>query len=81
MITTLTNKKQGPSWSWSYGSWIFNYLCNQCLSPLTLWFRTPFMVRCTWYNIMWYSLSVIRDRSGFVMGTPVPPPIKLTATI
>jgi len=22
----------GPSWSWSYGSWI--YLCNQCLSPL-----------------------------------------------
>ena len=25
-----------PSWSWSYGSWIYNYLCNQCLSPLTL---------------------------------------------
>jgi len=22
------------SWSWSYGSWIYNYLCNQCLSPL-----------------------------------------------
>jgi hypothetical protein len=19
-----------PSWSWSYGSWIYNYLCNQC---------------------------------------------------
>ena len=27
----------GPSWSWSYGSWIHNYLCNQCLSPLKLW--------------------------------------------
>jgi hypothetical protein len=27
-------------WSWSYGSWIFNYLCNQCLSPLKLWVRT-----------------------------------------
>jgi hypothetical protein len=26
-----------PSKSWSYGSWIYNYLCNQCLSPLTLW--------------------------------------------
>jgi hypothetical protein len=26
---------------WSYGSWIYNYLCNQCLSPLTLWVRTP----------------------------------------
>ena len=24
----------GPSWSWSYGSWIYNYLCDQCLSPL-----------------------------------------------
>jgi len=23
-----------PSWSWSYGRWIYNYLCNQCLSPL-----------------------------------------------
>ena len=32
----------GPSWSWSYGSWIYNYLCNQCLSPLTLWVRIPF---------------------------------------
>ena len=28
---------QGPSWPWSYGSWIYNYLCNQCLSPLMLW--------------------------------------------
>jgi hypothetical protein len=37
-ITTFT----GPSWSWSYGSWIYNYLCNQCLSPLKLWVQTPF---------------------------------------
>ena len=22
-------------------SWIYNYLCNQCLSPLTLWVRIP----------------------------------------
>jgi len=28
-------------WSWSYGSWIYNYLCDQCLSPLTLWIRIP----------------------------------------
>jgi hypothetical protein len=26
--------------SWSYGSWIYNYLCNQCLSPLKLCIRT-----------------------------------------
>jgi len=24
----------GPSWLWSYGSSIYNYICNQCLSPL-----------------------------------------------
>ena len=23
------NTLEGPSWSWSYGSWIYNYLCNQ----------------------------------------------------
>jgi len=23
---------RGPSWSWSYGSWIYNYLCNPYLS-------------------------------------------------
>ena len=39
------------SWLLSYGSWIYNYLCNQCLSPLMLGVRT--MTRCTWYNIMW----------------------------
>jgi len=27
----------GPWWSWSYGSWIYNYLRYQCLSPLMLW--------------------------------------------
>ena len=32
----------GASSSWSYGSWIYNYLGNQCLSPLTLWVRNPF---------------------------------------
>ena len=28
-------------WLWSYGSWIYNYLCYQCLSPLKLWVRIP----------------------------------------
>ena len=27
----------GLSWLWPYGNFIYNYLCNQCLSPLTLW--------------------------------------------
>ena len=34
---TISVRVEGPSWSWSYGSWIYNCLFNQCLSPLTLW--------------------------------------------
>jgi len=29
------------SWSWSYDSWIYNYVCNQCQIPLMLWVRIP----------------------------------------
>jgi len=43
---------RGRRGSWSYGSWIYNYLYNLCLSPLKLWVRTPFIARCTRYNIM-----------------------------
>jgi hypothetical protein len=35
------------SWPWSYGSWINNYLCNQCLSPLMLRVRISIRARCT----------------------------------
>ena len=27
--------------SWSHGSWIYKYLCNQCLSTLKFWVRIP----------------------------------------
>ena len=30
---------EGALWSWSYGSWIYNYL-QLCLSPLMLWVQT-----------------------------------------
>jgi hypothetical protein len=45
-----------------HGSWVYNYICNQYLSPLKLWIWIPFMARCTRYNIMWYSLSVTYER-------------------
>jgi hypothetical protein len=46
IITTnhmITNTKclSGHQLSWPYDSWIYNYLCNQCLSPLKLWVRIP----------------------------------------
>ena len=53
----------GPLWSGSYGSWIYNYLYNQCLSPIKLCVRTLFMARCTRYNNRWLSLSVTCRRS------------------
>jgi len=67
-IQFKTSNVEGPSWSLSYGSWIYKYLCNQCLSPLKLWVRTPFMARCTRFNIMWNSLSVTCDRSMVFFG-------------
>ena len=38
----------GALWPWSYGSWIYNYLYNQCLSPL-MWVQISVgvHVRCT----------------------------------
>jgi len=75
-----SNRCQGPSSS--YGSWIYNYMCNQCLSPLKLWVRTLFMARCTRYNIMWKKfVSDLRQVGGFLRVLQIPPPIKLTATI
>ena len=40
-------------------------------SVLKLWVRTPFMARCTRWNIMYCSLSVSCDRSVVFRGTPV----------
>ena len=39
--------------SWSYGSWIYNYLYNQCLLSRKLWVRMSLMARCTRDNLVW----------------------------
>jgi hypothetical protein len=41
VIPTSSICYEGSSWSSSYDSCIYSYLCNQCLSPLTLWGRIP----------------------------------------
>jgi len=58
---------QGPSSSWSYGSWIYNYLWNPCISPFTL--LTRIQLRwgvldtavcdkvCQWHTAGWWSVS------------------------
>ena len=65
-------------WSWSYGSWISNYLCNQCLSPLICWVRIPLMARFTRYNIVINFVSDLRQVGGFLQVVRFPPPIILT---
>jgi len=41
------------SWSWSLCSWIYIYLCNQCLSPIKMWVWIQLISRYTWCNIIW----------------------------
>ena len=38
---------RGPLWPWSYGSCIYNYLRNHCLSPLMLWIQISIRASCT----------------------------------
>jgi len=63
---TICIWKEGPSWSWSYDSWIYNYLCKQCLSPLKLWVRTSFMARCTLQLYVIKFVCDLRQVSGFL---------------
>jgi hypothetical protein len=46
--------------SWSYDSWIYNYLCNQCLSPPTLCVQILFrwgVLDTTLCNQVWQWLA------------------------
>jgi hypothetical protein len=38
-------KWKGALWSWSYGSLMYNYLCNRRISPLLFWLRLPLRAR------------------------------------
>jgi len=78
---TISNTIRGPWLSWSYGSLIYNYMCNQCLLPLKLWVRTPFVARCTRYNIVIKLVSYLRQVGVFLQVLNFSVPIKLTSTI
>ena len=55
------------------GNWIwYNYLCNECLSPLKLWVRIPLR------RVVLVATLCDKVVSGFLW---FPPPIKLAATI
>jgi hypothetical protein len=56
----------GVLWPWSYGSWIYNYLWNQCLSSLILWVGISIRARST---TLCDSLSVTCGRSVVFSGS------------
>jgi len=78
--THLLNNRE-RSWSWSYGNWIYNYLCNQCLSPLTFWVRIPLRQGVLDTNYVIKFVRDLRQVNGFLRVLGFPPPITLTATI
>ena len=72
LITSYMSKHR----SWFYGSW--TYLCNQCLSPLTLRVQIPLR-----YSIQHYVIKFVSDLlqvGGFLQACRFPPPIKPTST-
>ena len=52
ILSIICLKRKEPSCSWSYGNWIYNCLCNQCLSAQSV-SSNPAQAMCTRYKIMW----------------------------
>jgi hypothetical protein len=68
---------------WSSMFSIYNYLCNQCISPLKLRVRIP-LSSGEVYSIQRYVIkfvSELRQVGGFLWVLRFHPPIKLTAMI
>ena len=61
---------RGPSWSWLYDTWIYNYLCNLWLSPLTFEFHSGEV-----YSMQHYVIKFVWLAAGqwLSLGTPVSP--------
>jgi len=77
-IKTFT---EGPSWLWSYCSWIYNYLCTSAYHLKLCDFEPrllPGLLYTTLWDTVWQRLAADR---WFLRVLWFPPPIKLTATI
>ena len=57
--------------SWSYGCWIYIYLCNQCLSSLKLWVWIPLMAMCIRTTLCDKVCQWLAAGPWFSQGSPV----------
>ena len=77
----ICNLNQERSWSYGTGSWIYNYMYNQCLSPLRLWVWAPSIGEV--YSIQYYVIKFVGDKydnghvCGFLWILQFLPPIKI----
>ena len=79
-----TNQSINQGLLWSYGSWIYNYICNQYLTPLMalmLRVRTPLKRGVLIQHYVIKFVSDLLQGGGFPWVLRFPPPIKLSATI
>ena len=53
------------------GRWIYNYLWNQCLSPLMLWVRISLITRCTDRTLCDKGWQWLATGRWFFLGPPV----------
>ena len=74
-VSKAPEKKKNihPMWSWSYGSWISNFICNQCLSPLMLWVRTPLRRGVLVTTLCYKVCQWLATGPWFSLGTSVSP--------
>jgi hypothetical protein len=72
LLTQQSLKDEHSTSIWTmWGSWIYNYLWNQCLSTLTLWVRIPFREVCSIQHYVIKFVSDLWQVSVFFLCTPV----------
>jgi hypothetical protein len=79
--STSDINSKSSSWSWSYGSWIYKFLCNQCLLHTTKVVSSN-PVHGEVYSIQHYVIKLVSNLwqvGGFLLVFRFPPQIKLTA--
>jgi hypothetical protein len=70
--TGVSGENHWPVASRSYGSWIYNYLCNQNLSPLMLWVRVTIGARCTTlYGKVCQWLAILPSQWKYICTCPI----------